>query len=384
MGFFFALLCMTVFAKQPLQPVVVDGDNYEWRLLSVSPQSLTIGEARSFITGNFLYVSIETDKAQNQISLHRDNVRMQLDIKSNSGSIRIGNHSIRFPFFDGILGIESAIKENTVEIRAPSLGSGQIMLQIAGQKTRLQPGELLGNNLPAPHVPGKLNSIIQQESAGELHIRLLEEQVSPLNVVQSVINKDYQQAEDLLEQIAESDQRHLKPWALISLAEMVVWNRSDLERSRMLRQQAVRLLDAIPSVAHIQESVRQKWQLKSDPVEIINSIGDLSLVNDETRYRVGQLWYSVGNYSEAEKVFEDLTDTYYSQRAKWQLSQEGYKDNGQLYATYRLLSKERFGEVALLYAQARKTQSDYFHALVRMLHRHEWYNPVFVEYMKIR
>ena len=53
-------------AKQPLQPVIIDGHKFEWKAASLPAHDLSIGVVRSFLTNDFLYVSIE-DIASNSI-----------------------------------------------------------------------------------------------------------------------------------------------------------------------------------------------------------------------------------------------------------------------------------------------------------------------------
>lgn len=385
-------LATSALAKQPLQPIVVDGDNSEWRLVSDSPQNFGMGEARSILIYGLLYLSVDSLPAQEQLGLEAREThnRIVLDARTGSGSIYIGRHSLRFPFFDGVLGIESATKGNTTEMRVPSaiFGSDQIILKVSNDTLTLKPERVSRSHLPDADGDSKLPAILQQESDGELQVRLMESQTSPLSAICAVTEKEFEKAAEVLTQITESDQPNLKPWALASLAEVVAWQ-GDLERSKHLRREAVKILDRSPSIGQLQESVRLKMKLKVDPIEIINSIGDLSAVNADTRYRIGRLWTITGNYPEAAKVFDgilrDYPNTFYARRARWYLDSNDRKDdNGQLYGVYQLVSDQRWAEVASIYKQAREDESDFLHPLVSMLHRLDAFNPVFVEYLKIR
>ena len=385
-------LVTNALARQPLQPVVVDGDNSEWRRVSANSQEFGIGEARSILTNGFLYLSVEANTVQEQLTLEarETHIRVNLDVRSGSGSIYIGRHSLRFPFFDGVLGIESATKGKTTEMRVPSVifGSDQIILKVSNDTLTLKPERVSQGHLPDAGGVSKLSAILQPESDSQSHIRLMDSQTRPLSAICAVTEKEFEKAAEILTQIAESDQPNLKPWALASLAEVVVWL-GDLERSKQLRREAVKNLDKSASIGQLQESVRQKMKLKVDPIKIINSIGDLSAVNADTRYRVGRLWTITGNYPEAARVFDgilrDYPDTYYARRARWYLDTNDRKDdNGQLYEVYQLVSDQRWADVASIYKQAREDESDFLHPLVSMLHRLDAFNPVFVEYLKIR
>ena len=379
----------SAFAKQPLQPVVVDGDNFEWRLISAIPSNFAAGVARSFVTEDFLYLSFESHQPRPILSLNTpDNYnRIELDVSTSSGSIYIGDHSIRFPFFDGVLGIESATKGNTVEARVPTaiFNSSSFTLIASEKATHLNPYKLSQKQTLVPLLRGKLNAILQQESEGELHIRLLEESVNPVNAVRAVMEEDFAKAEELLNQIKDSNQPNLKPWALISLAEVSVWQ-GDLNRSKHLLREAIKYLDAHPSVAHVQESVRLKMKLKDDPATIISSAGDLSSLSVETRFRIGRLWARVGNNDMASQVFEDIVDeypgSYHERKAQWTLDNLDDENGHRLYQVYHLVKDQNWIAVALIYKQERDSQSDFLAPLVRMLHSLDKYNQVFTEYLR--
>lgn len=393
------ILCGSAFAKQPIQPIVVDGSNHEWRLVQPEPLSFEIGRVHSFRTDDFLYLSIEVDENQPSLMLGlQDNSnKIKLDIKSNSGAIYLGRFGLRLPVFDCVLGIESAIKENNIEVRIPlaifnsDITNRDFRIKVSnGEWEKFQPEPLLQNQKDSPWTVGgvsKLNAIIQQETEGELHIRLMEDQVSPLSAVQHIAKWELAESVEILNQIKDSDQNNLKSWALIALAE-VTQHMGDLEQSNRLRRQAINTLDEKSSIARIQESVRLRMTLKEDPVTIIKFVGDLSSASIDTRYRVGRLWTLVGNYSKAAKVFESIIEDnpneYHPRRAQRYLDNIAKRENGdRLYSTYQLVADRRWFEVASIYAQAREDDPRFMHELVRMLHRLNAYNQVFIEYLKI-
>ncbi|MDE2889433.1 MAG: hypothetical protein OXR72_14595 [Gemmatimonadota bacterium] len=400
--FFTILVCLSItggaFAKHPLQPVVVDGDNYEWRLVAVEPVNLDIGKVRSFQTNGFLYLSTETYEPRSTLMLGMQGSpnKVELDIKTNSGAVYLGSFGLRLPFFDGILGISSAARKNSIEARVPleifgsDIANKEFRIQVSTKVENFQSKSLQQDQKENPWTVGgisKLDAIIQQESEGELHIRLMEDQISPLSAIQHIAKWELAEAAEILNQIKDIEHLSLKPWALIALAE-VVMHQGNLEQSKLLHSQAISYLDAKWSIVRIQESTRLKIRLKRDPTAIINQIGDLSTVNIDTRYRVGKLWALVGNFPEATKVFEaiveDNPDTYHQRRSQWYLDNvvNGGRDGERLYSAYRLVANGRWAEAASIYAQAREEQSRFLQDLVSMLHRLDAYNPVFTEYLK--
>lgn len=166
-------------------------------------------------------------------------------------------------------------------------------------------------------------------------------------------------------------------------------HQGDLKRSNAIRRQAIQALDEKRSVARIQESVGLRVWLKEDPVTTINFVGDLSVANNYTRLKLGELWLLVGNYQKANEVFEtivaDNSSKFYTRRAQYYISNalDDVEKGNRLYSIYQLVADKQYGTVATIYAQERENKSFFLHNMVVMLHQLNAYNSVFTEYLKI-
>lgn len=219
----------SAYAEQPLQPIVVDGSSHEWQLVGAQPFSMEIGTVRSFYTNDFLYVLAEADQKQSAMTLGMkgSSNKIRLNIETNSGVIYLGSHGLRVPFFDGVLGIESATKGNDIEIRVPlgifgsDVSGKDFRIQMSSKVEKFQPEPMIRKQSESPWTVGgvsKLDAVLHQEKEGVLHIRLMEDRVSPLSAVQHIAKWEMAEAAEILRQIKDSNQPNLKPWALTVLA----------------------------------------------------------------------------------------------------------------------------------------------------------------------